>query len=836
MASPNTRLSSALTALVDFSYRSPWLVVAAFVLIGAGATWLASSLQFRGDFIELLPENSEEVKDLRYVEQRAGGGGYLIVQVLGQTPEVRRAFASAYAAQLENEKELVRYVESRFDIDFFRKRALLLLPADKLSALHDDLAARLEYEKKIANPLYVDLGEEAPPADFTALEKKYSGSDTPTGEYLESKDGQELYLYVKPAQLAADLDFNRKLIARAREVAQHVAGFAVDTPELVKHVKMVGPPAGRLQVNFTGAYVIRVEEDSVMQADLARGATLASVISLLIILLASRRVAALVIVAAPVSIGIALTFAFAKIIVGHLNPVTGFLGAILIGLGIEYGVHLSMRYWEERATHDTLDALREAVVGTFSGAMTSAFTNAAAFFVLVIAEFDAFRQFGKIAGFGVMATVVAAYLLGPSILVIAERIRPYRKSPKAAEPGGGAAAAPGPTAVKGKAGGSPALIGTVVAILGFMVYSLSVAPSVGFEHDLKKLKGESPATELDDHIVAQLGIIMTPALLHVDTVEHALEVQQIALDVKKKVGEHTAFSRVASINDMVPHDVEARQVQLGRIRELVKDLPKSLLEGEKGKRLEQFTAMTEAQPWSVAQVPLEIRRRFTALQGNGTFVLIFPRYSGYDVAELKLWGDELDEVMRVVHERHIDAHLLDGNRLAAKIFELIKKDGPTIMIAAAVVVFLMIWLSLRSFKDAWLVAGPLYIGMACIFGAMHLFDVHLNFLNVVVLPNLLAIAVDNSVHLFHRYHEEGPGSLGHIMKTTGFAAVVATLSNAAGYGAMLIARHEGLRSVGVMAVLGVTCTFVGTTIFFPMLLALLERRKAAVDRATPAAQ
>jgi predicted RND superfamily exporter protein len=106
---------------------------------------------------------------------------------------------------------------------------------------------------------------------------------------------------------------------------------------------------------------------------------------------------------------------------------------------------------------------------------------------------------------------------------------------------------------------------------------------------------------------------------------------------------------------------------------------------------------------------------------------------------------------------------------------------------------------------------------------MYLFDVQLNFINAVVLPNLLAIAVDNSVHLFHRYEEEGPGSLGHVVRHTGFAAVAATLSNAAGYGALLVASHQGLRSIGQIALLGVVCTFLGTTVFFPALLALLER-------------
>ena len=63
-----------------------------------------------------------------------------------------------------------------------------------------------------------------------------------------------------------------------------------------------------------------------------------------------------------------------------------------------------------------------------------------------------------------------------------------------------------------------------------------------------------------------------------------------------------------------------------------------------------------------------------------------------------------------------------------------------------------------------------------------------------------------------------------MVRTTGVAAVVATLSNAAGYGALLTARHPGLKSIGELALLGVACAFLGTTVLFPAVLALLERR------------
>lgn len=796
----NAGLRSTLTRLVELSVSRPWLPLLVAGLVGAVATVMSAQLEFKGDFIELLPEKAPEVQDLRFVEKKAGGGGYLVVQVTGDDQATRRRFAEAFAKRFEQEKDVVSYVEYHFDVGFFRDRALLVLPPDKLAQLRDDLKARIQYEKAKANPLYVDLEEEAPPLDFDQIEKKYSG-DAPTGEYVESQDGKELYLYVKPTQLAGDLDFNRKLIARADEVSQEV---------------LKGFPG--LKTAFTGAYVIRVEEDQVMQSDLARAALLATLVSFGIILLASRRFVALVVVAAPVSIGIAATFAFTWVLVGHLNPITGFLGAILIGLGIEYGVHLSMRYWEERAAHEPREAMLEAVLGTFEGAITSAATNSAAFAVLVFADFEAFRQFGKIAAFGVMSTVFAAYLIGPAILLLSERLPGLRKK-LIAKAGEGAAKIEKPE----KPIPSPALIGILVAVIAAAAYSASVAGTVGFETNLRKLKGESPATDLDDHITKQLGIIMTPALAWVPDLQSARVVADAARAVDREAGEKHSFAKVASLNDLVPWDADKRLPIIAEIRKLAEDLPKSLTEGENGEKVRQLLKQTEAKPWTVDDLPLEVRRRFMAQHGDGTFVLIFPRYSGYDVGELRLWSNDLSKVLERSKAAGVEVHLLDGNRIAERIFELIRKDGPTIMVLAAVAVFVMIWLSLRSFVRAWLVAGPLYLGMTCIFGAMHLWDVHLNFLNVVVLPNLLAIAVDNSVHLFHRYQEEGPGSLGHIMRHTGFAAVVATLSNAAGYGAMLVAHHEGLRSVGVMAVLGVTCTFVGTTIFFPALLAMIER-------------
>jgi uncharacterized protein len=755
---------------------------------------MSAQLGFRGDFTELLPAKTPEVKDLREIEKKAGGTGYLIIQVLGGTQQNRREFAATVAPLLEKETQVVRFVEFKFDTHFLADRGLLLLPTEKLRGLKDDLVARVAYEKKIANPLFVDLQEEAPPLNFEAIQKKYT-EGAPASDYIESKDGSELYVLVKPSASPADLDFNRRLMATVKRNSQAAQRqFA------------------QLKLDYTGAYVIRVEEDDVMQQDLSRAAIIATVLTFVIILLVSRKITVLLVVAAPVGLGIALTFAFTWLLVGHLNPVTGFLGAVLIGLGIEYGLHLAMRYYEERLHHEPLEAMQATLDGTFSGALSSAITNAAAFFVVSFARFDAFKQFGRIAAFGVMATVATTYLMGPAILFLAEKLKQSNDSPRAA-----------PVEVPAFQIPRGALLLAVGLIFGAVTLSLWVAKNVGFETDLQSLKGESPASDLEAHIASQMGLTIVPAIAWVDSKETARAAAGVAALEQARLGDKSPVAQVASLNDLLPFDTQQRLQIIAAIAKEVDSLPNSVKADE---RIKTFVKMTQVQPWSESDLPLEFRRRFQPFDKVGTFVLLFPRFQLTDVDNLNNWSDSLLNISQAADAKGIHMPVLDSNRIAAKIFSLIKEDGPLIMGLAAFVVFITIWISLKNFFHTLMVAGPLFAGMACLPGGMFLSHLSLNFFNVVVLPNLLAVAVDNSVHLFHRYQEEGPGSMAHIMRHTGVTAIVATCSNAAGYGALLVAHHAGLRSVGWLAVIGVACTFVGTTILFPALVELREKKRS----------
>lgn len=791
---------------IQTAVSRPWYVLLICALLAAGGMALASRLEFRGSFVELLPQGAREVQDLTRVSQKAGGDGYLVIVAKGDTPERLKAYASELKSRLEALPE-VRYVEHDYDVEFFRRHGLLLLPAEKLAELRKELAARVRYERQQANPFYIDLGATPPPPTFEEIARKHS-PNAPVNEYLANADGTEVYLMLKPMGTAGDLSFARRFVELAMGTGRTLASERF--------------PAVKLEA--TGNFQNRIEEDAVMRGDLSRAGTLSALIAIGLILLATRRIAALAVVGVPVVVGLLVTFGVAQLAIGHLNVVTGFLVAILIGLGIEYGVHLCMRYWEERRTRSSRDALATAVRGTFSGALTSAVTNAAAFFVLLLAQFHAFNQFGFLAGLGVLLAVIAAYALGPSLLAIAERLRPARKDgePVSAEAVQAAPLAASAPAREWRRWPTSVIALIALAVVGFAAFSVSIAPRLGFETDMRKLKGDSPASRLDDHVTEQLGQPLNPAIFLVDDLAQAAKVEEVIAEVKQRNGADSVFLRTTSLNDLVPGDLERRQKEISDIRTLLQGLPEAAHEDP---RLKDFEQMVEAKPYGVDALPAEVRHRFLATDGQGTFLLLFPSVSNYDTADLKRWAAQIDQVVEGATARGVEMSVLDSNRIAARIFALVQGDGLLILCSAAAVVFFVILLSLRSLKRALLVTGPLFLGMTCLAGGMYLFDVQLNFINAVVLPNLLAIAVDNSIHLYHRYEEEGPGSLGKVVRHTGLAAVVATLSNAAGYGALLVANHQGLRSIGQIALLGVVCTFLGTTVFFPALLALLERWK-----------
>lgn len=112
-----------------------------------------------------------------------------------------------------------------------------------------------------------------------------------------------------------------------------------------------------------------------------------------------------------------------------MDTATSVMGSLLLGLGIDYGVHLFHRYEEELGDGKSMDeAINIAVVSTGSAVLVTTATTMAGFAALTIAPLSMMANMGKVCTLGIFFCMAAVICLLPPLIVIEERYtRPFLK-------------------------------------------------------------------------------------------------------------------------------------------------------------------------------------------------------------------------------------------------------------------------------------------------------------------------------------------------------------------------------------------------------------------------
>jgi len=155
--------------------------------------------------------------------------------------------------------------------------------------------------------------------------------------------------------------------------------------------------------------------------------------------------------------------------------------------------------------------------------------------------------------------------------------------------------------------------------------------------------------------------------------------------------------------------------------------------------------------------------------------------------------------------------------LYAKLAQIVLADANKFMVLTVIWLLVVLLLDFRNLKLALASLLPLSLGVGVMLGFFALINERLNFMNIVVLPIVLGYGVSHGVYLLHRYLEGTSPVVA--LRSVGAAVASSTLTTVAGFGSLLAASHNGLKSMGLLAVVGLISTL---AVSFTLLGAVLQ--------------
>ncbi|HCU23745.1 MAG TPA: hypothetical protein DF383_01910 [Deltaproteobacteria bacterium] len=243
--------------------------------------------------------------------------------------------------------------------------------------------------------------------------------------------------------------------------------------------------------------------------------------------------------------------------------------------------------------------------------------------------------------------------------------------------------------------------------------------------------------------------------------------------------------------------------------------------------LDRFkAALAETEPVEPDQIPPELTELFVGqAQIPGTVMLILakPKLEMDDGRNAIAFADEVSRLQTPIGEFRASSDAVVFGEVLKTMF----RDSRKVLVISVLSVFTFVLLDFRSLRKTLLVMFSILAGVFWVMGVMYLAGIHLNLYNMVMIPAVMGMSIDNSIHVYHRYEELGRGSLNRVLSTTGISATLASLTNAAGFFGLMFCSHGGLRSMGVLAVIGLATCLITTLLFLPLILQFFESRRAA---------
>lgn len=862
---------------VSLAQRMPWILLLIYLGLTVGSLLLAkSSLKVETSFEPLLPQGSPSVSALNESRRRSGSADLYTIAVNSPDPEANVKMIKALAAKIDTWEETL-WTQVDQDATFFSEHALLYLPQKDLENLRDQLSEEVSKEKKRNNPFFVDLrtdeekkAEDAerwkmerwldpdlperlglerelfeqivapeklglPPQGAQGEEEEAAAAQQARAQEEEAKP--KLPAELKPyllsedgatAVVLANLTAPPTDVAQAQDLLQRGEALIAELKPESYHPEM--------KVQVVGAY--RTFEEARSITNDSNKATLISVILVLVVLLGFfRNLRSLVLLVVPLLMGVAWSVGLTTLTIGHLNVTTLFVFSMLVGMGIDFGIHFYARVQEEfHGGRELHDALVEAAMTTGRSMLSAALTTIVALLTLLVASFQGFVEFGIIASYGIALCLVASMLVLPPCLFALERLWASKRRKNVHQ---GELPETPPAQRK-----MIRVMALVLMVVGLSGSALAAAhwDEVSFEHDFRRLRSQKTKNNVKYGQAVGKGKSTTPSMILGESPEQMRQAhayltrlaqqnrqarlrEAAALEsgdgaaLAEARAELTYVKNFVTIQTFVPPDQDQRMVIIKEIGELVADKKLNRSKGRAKALIERMRTLSAVEPFGIDQVPGWARRSIREKDGTeGAIGFVYSDLEKWDMLQVQDFQDK----MGVIKLKDGSTVLTASSQfILSDVIRTVKADAARLTPVVFVVILIILLLDLRSFKGALVCLMTMAVALLWTTGGMVLFDIRLGLYNMVLLPMVLGTGIDGSIHLYHRYQELGAARVSHVFTTTGASVAASSITTLVGFVGLLFVEHLGIQSIGYLAVVGISATLLAIFSFMPGLLTLM---------------
>jgi len=880
--------------LFAFVARRPRLILTLALLFSAASViYTKKNMEFLTGRDDLMPRNAPFQVDYQAYRREFGDQEEIVAVIESDDAEKTTRAADVLYQRLNREPGLFRDVFYPGGLPFFRKNGLLFMPLEDIQRLRHTLTMAAPVLKDLAaspsvQTLFTSLTGQIDgylasgnPASLESLTfmlttldkgfKAFDGKGSPMSMDAFLKGGGN----GAPSALE---NAGRQQVITMRPVKDEGSFLASEKPikaaraalaEILKRPEFKGVTAG-----LTGVPVLEYEEMATSQRDIGIATILSLSLTVILLLFAFRGLLNVISAMVSLIVGICLSFGFATAAVGHLNILSMVFAIMLIGLGIEYGIQVVLRYQEElRGGSSGLAAIETGLTANIRSIVMAAATVALAFATFAFTDFKGIAELGIIAAGGVAICVIATFTVLPAMLILLERFRKPQTGVSSGQASADRAERPffralfanprtvvGITLIVSLACLYPAL----TMRFDYNLLNLQAKGLQSVEYAYKLMRSKENSGYFAVVIAKNAGEAkqLSERLEKLPSVDHVVSLPALVPDNQPaKLAELAALRQVMAEVRPAPYEENLRVMELPRVFETFRDRVAKLktalkakkapeakqvgaflatldgffatLEKEKDKnalgmlrefqggmfaelpaKLAMMKESLEASPVTEADVPAQLKERFVGKSGV-MLLQVAPKKEVFERAPLQEFVSQV---------RGVVPHATGEPVMVYESLTILRDAYTKAFAYAFAGIAIILLINFKSIRFAAMGALPLAAGLLMMVGGMRLAGISFNSANIIVLPLILGVGIDSAIYIINRYRQGNETPAQVATRSAGVGVFLNALTILFSFGALMVAHHQGVFSIGAVMSLGMVASVAVFLAFLPALLSLWGKR------------